>query len=142
VGGTVQVIVNNMIGFTTEPRNLQSSRFASDVARRLPIPIFHVNGEDPDAVARVARLAVDYRFAFHSDVVVDIIGFRRHGHSEVDDPTIPQPLLYKRIQAHPPLWRLYARSLGIADEESARRAEAVKAELSAAQKEAEEMEKK
>jgi len=142
VGGTVQVIVNNLIGFTTEPANLFSSRFASDVARRLPIPIFHVNGEDPDAVARVARLAVEYRFAFHSDVVVDVIGFRRHGHSEVDDPTITQPLLYKKIQAHPPLWRLYARTIGLAEEEAARRADAVRSSLSAAQEEAGEMEKK
>jgi 2-oxoglutarate dehydrogenase E1 component len=142
VGGTVQVIVNNLIGFTTEPRNFQSSRFASDVARRLPIPIFHVNGDDPDAVARVARMAVEYRFAFQSDVVVDLIGFRRHGHSEVDDPTITQPLLYKKIQAHPPLWRLYAQAIGLSDEEAARRAEAVRGEFLAAQKEAGEMEKK
>jgi 2-oxoglutarate dehydrogenase E1 component len=142
VGGTVQVIVNNLIGFTTEPRNLQSSRFASDVARRLPVPIFHVNGDDPDAVARAARLAVDYRFAFQSDVVVDLIGFRRHGHSEVDDPTITQPLLYRKIQAHPPLWRLYARSIGLAEAEAARRAEAVRSELSGAQKQAEGIEKK
>jgi 2-oxoglutarate dehydrogenase E1 component len=142
VGGSVQVIVNNLIGFTTEPVNLQSSRFASDVARRLPIPIFHVNGEDPDAVARVARLAVEYRFAFQSDVVVDIIGFRRHGHSEVDDPTITQPLLYKKIQALPPIWRRYARTIGLSEEEAARRADAVRAELSAAQKQAEEIDKK
>jgi 2-oxoglutarate dehydrogenase E1 component len=142
VGGTVQVIVNNLIGFTTEPINLQSSRFASDVARRLPIPIFHVNGEDPDAVARVARLAVEYRAAFQSDVVVDLIGFRRHGHSEVDDPTITQPLLYKKIQAHPPLWRLYARAISLADEEAARRVDAVRGELSDAQKQAESIEKK
>ena len=120
VGGTVHVIVNNLIGFTTEPKALHSSRFASDVARRLPVPIFHVNGEDPDAVARVAQLAVDYRFAFKSDVVVDLIGFRRHGHSEVDDPTITQPLLYKKIQAHPPLWKLYARAIGVAEGEAQR----------------------
>jgi 2-oxoglutarate dehydrogenase E1 component len=142
VGGTVQVIVNNMIGFTTEPANLFSSRFASDVARRLPIPIFHVNGEDLGAVARVARLAVEYRFQFGSDVVVDIIGFRRHGHSEVDDPTVTQPLLYRKIQAHPPLWKIYAREIGLDDQEAARRAGAVRAELSAAQKQAEEVEKK
>jgi len=142
VGGTVQVIVNNMIGFTTEPRNFQSSRFASDVARRLPIPIFHVNGDDPDAVARVARMAIEYRFAFQSDVVVDLIGFRRHGHSEVDDPTITQPLLYKKIQAHPPLWRLYAQTIGLAEEEAARRSAAVRAELLEAQKEAGGLEKK
>ncbi|HEX9945875.1 MAG TPA: 2-oxoglutarate dehydrogenase E1 component [Thermoanaerobaculia bacterium] len=142
VGGTVHVVVNNLIGFTTEPKALHSSRFASDVARRLPVPIFHVNGEDPDAVARVARMAVDYRYAFKSDVVVDLIGFRRHGHSEVDDPTITQPLLYRKIQAHPPLWRLYAKSMGLADEETERRTEAVRAELDAAHKEAATIEKK
>jgi 2-oxoglutarate dehydrogenase E1 component len=142
VGGTVQVIVNNLIGFTTEPRNFQSSRFASDVARRLPIPIFHVNGEDPDAVARVARLAVEYRCTFQSDVVVDLIGFRRHGHSEVDDPTITQPLLYKKIAAHPPAWRLYGRRIGLAEEEMERRLAAVRAELDAAHKEAATIEKK
>ncbi|HEX6898851.1 MAG TPA: 2-oxoglutarate dehydrogenase E1 component [Thermoanaerobaculia bacterium] len=136
IGGTVHVIVNNMIGFTTEPRALQSSRFSSDVARRLPVPIFHVNAEDPDAVARVARMAVDYRYAFKSDVVVDLIGYRRHGHSEVDDPTITQPLLYKKIQAHPPLWKLYARSIGLPDGEAERRAEAIRAELDTAHKEA------
>ncbi len=142
VGGTVHVIVNNMIGFTTEPKALHSSRFASDVARRLPVPIFHVNGEDPDAVARVAQLAVDYRFAFKSDVVVDVIGYRRHGHSEVDDPTITQPLLYKKIQAHPPLWKLYARAIGLADGEAERRADAIRAELDAAHKAAAALEKK
>jgi 2-oxoglutarate dehydrogenase E1 component len=142
VGGTVHVIVNNLIGFTTEPRALHSSRFASDVARRLPVPIFHVNGEDPDAVARVAQLAVDYRYAFKSDVVVDLIGFRRHGHSEVDDPTITQPLLYKRIQAHPPLWRIFAKAIGLSDEETERRANAIRSELDAAHKEAGAIEKK
>jgi 2-oxoglutarate dehydrogenase E1 component len=142
VGGTVHVVVNNLIGFTTEPKALHSSRFASDVARRLPVPIFHVNGEDPDAVARVAQIAVDYRYAFKSDVVVDLIGFRRHGHSEVDDPTITQPLLYKKIQAHPPLWRIFARSMGLAEGEAERRAEAIRAELDAAHKQAASIEKK
>ncbi len=142
VGGTVHVIVNNMIGFTTEPKALHSSRFASDVARRLPVPIFHVNGEDPDAVARVARMAVDYRFTFKSDVVVDLIGFRRHGHSEVDDPTITQPLLYKKIAAHPPLWKLYARATGVPESEAERRMEAIRAELDAAHKAAAALEKK
>ncbi len=142
VGGTVHVIVNNLIGFTTEPKALHSSRFASDVARRLPVPIFHVNGEDPDAVARVARMAIDYRFTFKSDVVVDLIGYRRHGHSEVDDPTITQPLLYKKIQAHPPLWKLYARAIGLPEGEAERRTEAVRAELDAAHKAAAALEKK
>ena len=109
VGGCVHVIVNNMIGFTTNPRELHTARFASDLAKRQPIPIFHVNAEDPEAVVRVARLAAEYRYQFGADVVIDLIGYRRHGHSEVDDPTITQPLLYKKINARPPLFQLYAK---------------------------------
>ncbi|MFZ0820543.1 MAG: 2-oxoglutarate dehydrogenase E1 component [Candidatus Acidiferrales bacterium] len=112
VGGTIQIIVNNLIGFTTIPAELHSTRFASDIAKRSPIPIFHVNGEDPDAVARVGRLALEYRQRFASDVVVDLIGYRRHGHSEVDDPTITQPLLYRKIKDHPQLWQIYAQRIG------------------------------
>ena len=113
VGGTVHVIVNNLIGFTANPEDLYASRFASDVAKRLPIPIFHVNAEDPEAVVRVARLAVEYRYAFSSDVVVDLIGFRRYGHSEVDDPTVTQPVRYRRIAEIPLLWESYARKIGV-----------------------------
>jgi len=108
VGGTIHIIVNNLIGFTTRPEQEHSARFASDIAKRQSVPIFHVNGEDPDAVVRVGKLAADYRATFGSDVVVDLIGYRRHGHSEVDDPTITQPILYERIKNHPPLWKLYA----------------------------------
>ncbi len=108
VGGTVHVVVNNLIGFTANPGDTSSSRFASDVAKRLPIPIFHVNAEDPDAAVRVARWAVEYRYKFKSDVVVDLIGYRRHGHSEIDDPTTTQPVRYRRIAALPPLWESYA----------------------------------
>jgi 2-oxoglutarate dehydrogenase E1 component len=97
VGGTIHIIVNNLIGFTTRPAQEHSSRFASDIAKRQSVPIFHVNGEDPDAVVRIGKLAAEYRATFGSDVVVDIIGYRRHGHSEVDDPTITQPLLYEQI---------------------------------------------
>ena len=79
------------------------------MAKRLPIPIFHVNAEDPDAAVRAARWAVEYRYKFHSDVVVDLIGYRRHGHSEIDDPTTTQPVRYRRIAALPPLWESYAR---------------------------------
>ncbi|MBI3667018.1 MAG: 2-oxoglutarate dehydrogenase E1 component [Acidobacteria bacterium] len=111
-GGTIHVIVNNLIGFTTTPRDLHSSRYSSDVARRLPIPIFHVNGEDPEAVVRAARLALEYRYAFWSDVVVDLIGYRLHGHSEVEDPTTTQPLLYEKIKNHPPLWKSFAGIIG------------------------------
>ena len=113
VGGTVQVIVNNLLGFTALPEESNSSRFASDLAKRLPIPIFHVNAEDPEAVDRVAALAADYRSTFHSDVVVDLIGYRRHGHSEVDDPTVTQPRRYARIKQHPPLYKLYAEKIGV-----------------------------
>ena len=113
VGGSIHIIANNLLGFTAEPRESNASRFASDIAKRLPIPIFHVNGEDAEAVLRVADIAADYRQTFHSDVVVDLIGYRRHGHSEVDDPTVTQPLLYARIKDHPPLYQKYAKQLGI-----------------------------
>jgi 2-oxoglutarate dehydrogenase E1 component len=142
VGGTVHVLVNNLIGFTAEPKAFQSSRFASDVARRLPVPIFHVNGEDARAVLRVAALALDYRYAFGDDVIVDLIGYRRHGHSEVDDPTITQPLLYKKIEKHPQLWKLYARQAGLSEAEGEARVAALRAELDAAQKQAGTIEKK
>ncbi len=113
VGGAVHVIANNLIGFTGNPEEEHGSRFASDLARRLPIPIFHVNAEDPDAVVRVARMAMEYRYQFASDVVIDLIGFRRHGHSEIDDPTITQPQLYRRIASHAPAWQSYAASIGV-----------------------------
>src|SRR5712672_1571720 len=113
VGGTIHIIVNNLIGFTTRPEQEQSSRFASDIAKRQYVPVFHVNGEDPDAVVRVGKLAADYRAQFGSDVVVDIIGYRRHGHSEVDDPTITQPRVYERIKNHAPLWRIYSERIGV-----------------------------
>lgn len=113
VGGSMHVIVNNLIGFTAGPEESNSTRFSSDVAKRLPIPIFHVNGEDVDAVVRVARLAAEYRYAFHSDVVVDLIGYRRYGHSEIDDPTITQPLRYGRIKDHPQLSTVYAERIGV-----------------------------
>jgi len=112
VGGTIHVIVNNLLGFTTPPSELHSSRFAADLARRQAVPIFHVNSEDIDAVVRVAHMALEYRYAFQSDVLIDLIGYRRHGHSEVDDPTITQPLLYKAIKDHPPLWQIYAERIG------------------------------
>jgi len=142
VGGTVHVVVNNRIGFTTEPHALHTGFFATDVAKRLPIPIFHVNGEDLDAVVRVARLAIEYRYRFGSDVVVDLVGFRRHGHSEVDDPTITQPLLYRAIEAHPPLAELYGAEIGLSPEEIEERRGAIRDEFDAAQKQAASMEKK
>ena len=138
VGGSVHIIVNNLIGFTTVPSESHSSRFSSDLAKRLPIPIFHVNAEDPDAVVRVGRIAAEYRYEFASPVVIDLIGYRKHGHSEVDDPTITQPLRYRKIQAHPPLWQIYSEKIGV---DAAPMAEKVREELGAAQKAAEELEK-
>src|SRR5262252_8019370 len=134
VGGTVHVIVNNLLGFTTLSRELHSSRFAAQIARRQEIPIFHVNAEDVDAVVRVGRMALDYRYAFSSDVVIDMIGYRRHGHSEVDDPTVTQPLLYRAIKDHPLLWEIYAED---SEAENAQaKADAIRAEFEAAQKQA------
>jgi 2-oxoglutarate dehydrogenase E1 component len=133
IGGTIHIVVNNLIGFTAEPDEVASSRFTTDVAKRLPIPIFHVNAEDPDAVLRIAALATEYRYAFHSDVVIDLVGYRRHGHSEVDDPTVTQPLRYAKIKDHPPLYQIYSKQIG-ADISS--RAKELQAELVEAQKEA------
>jgi 2-oxoglutarate dehydrogenase E1 component len=135
VGGTIHIIVNNLVGFTTDSHEEHSERFSADLARRQSIPIFHVNAEDVDAVVRVGRNAVDYRYTFGTDVVIDMIGYRRHGHSEVDDPTVTQPLLYKAIKEHPPLWEVYAEDMGADDEAKAKAAE-VKAEYEAGQKNA------
>jgi 2-oxoglutarate dehydrogenase E1 component len=138
VGGSISIIVNNLIGFTTIPRDEHSSRFSSDLGKRLPIPIFHVNSEDPDAVVRVGRMALDYRYAFGSPVIVDLTGYRKHGHSEVDDPTITQPLRYRKIEAHPPIWQTYAEKIGVDPQPIIR---SVHEELDAAQKRAIELEK-
>ena len=139
VGGTIHVIVNNLLGFTTASAQLHSSRFASSLAKRQAIPIFHVNGEDPDAVVRVGQWALEYRTAFGGDVVIDLIGYRRHGHSEVDDPTITQPRLYAKIKDHPPLWKIYAQQTGL---DAAATIEAVRGELESAHQAASAMQKK
>jgi 2-oxoglutarate dehydrogenase E1 component len=140
VGGTIHVVVNNLLGFTTSYTEEHSTRFAACIARRQSIPIFHVNGEDVDAVVRVARMATEYRYRSGTDVVIDLIGYRRHGHSEVDDPTITQPLLYKRIKEHPPLWEIYADDIGATDAQA--QADAVRSEFEAAQKKAAGIKKK
>ena len=140
VGGTVHIIANNLIGFTTVPRESHSSRFSAQLVRRQSVPIFHVNGEDVDAVIRVGRIALDYRYTFGTDVVVDLIGYRRHGHSEVDDPTITQPLLYKAIKEHPPLWEIYSEDIGVEDVKT--QVQTIRAELEDAQKIASSMTKK
>jgi 2-oxoglutarate dehydrogenase E1 component len=142
VGGTVHVIVNNLVGFTTNAREEHSSRFSAQLGRRQAIPIFHVNGEDVDAVMRIARIATEYRYKFGTDVIVDLIGYRRHGHSEVDDPTVTQPLMYKAIKEHPPLYQIYAKHIGLDDDTIAARAQTVKSEYEAAQKSATQFTKK
>jgi 2-oxoglutarate dehydrogenase E1 component len=140
VGGTIHVVVNNLLGFTTSYTEEHSTRFAACIARRQSIPIFHVNGEDVDAVVRVARMATEFRYKFGTDVVIDLIGYRRHGHSEVDDPTITQPLLYKKIKDHPPLWEIYADDIGATDAQA--KAAVIKAEFEEAQKKAKSVKQK
>lgn len=139
VGGSIQIIVNNLIGFTAGPAEEGSTRFSSDLAKRLPVPIFHVNAEDSEAVVRIAALAAEYRHTFHTDVVVDLIGYRRHGHSEIDDPTITQPLRYELIKSHPPLYEIYAGQIGA---DPAPFAKSLHDEFSEAQKQAKSMRKK
>ena len=113
IGGTMHIITNNLLGFTANPEESNSTRFATDLAKRLPIPIFHVNGEDPDTAMRIAAIAAEYRQRFHSDVVVDLIGYRRYGHNEADDPTVTQPRRYALIKQRPFLYQLYAKSIGV-----------------------------
>jgi 2-oxoglutarate dehydrogenase E1 component len=139
VGGTIQIIVNNLIGFTADPEECYSSRFSSDIGKRLPIPIFHVNGEDAEAAIRVAALAIEYRYTFHTDVIIDLVGYRRHGHSEVDDPTITQPLRYEKIKNHRPLYEIYAKQIG---EDPSARVREIQTALAEAQKQAARMGKR
>jgi 2-oxoglutarate dehydrogenase E1 component len=110
-GGTVHIVVNNQVGFTTSPQYSRSSVYATDVARMIQAPIFHVNGDDPEAVARVGRLSYAYRDAFRKDVVIDMICYRRRGHNEADNPSFTQPLMYDLIEARRSTRKLYTESL-------------------------------
>ncbi len=110
-GGTVHIVVNNQVGFTTSPESSRSSVYSTDVARMIQAPIFHVNGDDPEAVVRVGRLAFEYRQAFAKDVVIDMICYRRRGHNEADNPSFTQPLMYDLIDAKRSTRKLYTESL-------------------------------
>ncbi|MFM7500075.1 MAG: multifunctional oxoglutarate decarboxylase/oxoglutarate dehydrogenase thiamine pyrophosphate-binding subunit/dihydrolipoyllysine-residue succinyltransferase subunit [Actinomycetota bacterium] len=110
-GGTLHIVINNQVGFTTSPSAARSSTYATDVARMVQAPIFHVNGDDPEACVRVARLAYEYRQAFHKDVVIDMICYRRRGHNEGDEPSFTQPLMYKLIDAKRTTRTLYIEAL-------------------------------
>ena len=143
VGGTVHVVVNNQIGFTTRPEQSRSMTYASGIAKMLQIPIFHVNGEDPESVAQVIRLAIDFRNTFHRDVVIDMYGYRRHGHNESDEPSFTQPLMVRAIAQRKSVYEGYIEHLlsqGEVTEEEARRIAAerrahLEQELSAARSE-------
>src|SRR6202041_594373 len=118
-GGTLHFIVNNQIGFTTSPRYSRSSPYPSDSALMVEAPIFHANGDDPEAVVYAAKVAIEYRQQFSKDVVIDMFCYRRFGHNEGDDPTMTQPLMYLAIKDHPTTRERYARALvaeGVATE--------------------------
>lgn len=119
-GGTIHIIINNQIGFTTSPEAGRSTIYSTDVARMTQLPIFHINGDDPEAAYRVMQIALNYRQEFNKDVVLDLVGFRRLGHNETDEPSYTQPLMYARVKAHPGVRAVYAKRLikeGVVTEE-------------------------
>jgi len=132
-GGTIHIVVNNQVGFTTSPQYTRTSPYPSDVAKMVQAPIFHVNGDDPEAVTHVAKIATEFRQQFGKDVVIDMFCYRRHGHNEGDDPTFTQPLMYKKIGDHPTTPKIYADQLigegQMAAEEPAIMAAEIHAEL-------------
>ena len=110
-GGTFHLVINNQIGFTTAPAHARSTLYATDIAKMLMVPIFHINGEDPEAAVYATNLALEYRQEFGEDVVVEVICYRRHGHNEGDEPFFTQPLMYEKIRQRPPLHEIYAQQL-------------------------------
>jgi len=131
-GGTLHFVINNQIGFTTEPRDSRSTRYCTDVAKMIEAPIFHVNGDDPEAVCMVAQLALAFRAKWARDVVIDMYCYRKHGHNETDEPAFTQPLLYRKIATHPQVSTVLTRKLIAEGTITEAQAEAIKAEYSAA----------
>ncbi|WP_214827931.1 2-oxoglutarate dehydrogenase E1 component [Exiguobacterium algae] len=135
-GGTVHVIANNTIGFTTDPNDSRSTRYASDIAKGYEIPVFHVNADDPEACIAVAKLISEYRAKFHKDILVDLIGYRRYGHNEMDEPMNTNPILYKAIKGHQSVRHVYAAKLEeegvMSKEEKAKIEQSIEEELKAA----------
>ena len=124
-GGTIHIVVNNQIGFTTAPADSRSTRYCTDVAKMIEVPIFHVNGEDPEAVVFVGELAMDFRQRFGQDVVIDMICYRRHGHNEGDEPSFTQPVMYEKIRNRISIRELYTEQLVMAGELSSQEAETI-----------------
>ncbi|HZH35261.1 MAG TPA: multifunctional oxoglutarate decarboxylase/oxoglutarate dehydrogenase thiamine pyrophosphate-binding subunit/dihydrolipoyllysine-residue succinyltransferase subunit, partial [Pyrinomonadaceae bacterium] len=110
-GGTIHIVINNQIGFTTSPSAARTSIYSTDIAQMTQLPIFHINGDDPEAAFRVIQIALEYRQEFNKDVVLDLVGFRRLGHNEGDEPSYTQPLMYARVKAHPGVRQIYADQL-------------------------------
>src|ERR1019366_5677091 len=110
-GGAVHVVINNQLGFTTAPASARTSAYPTDVAKMVQAPIFHVNGDDPEACVRAARLAFSFRQTFHKDVVIDVVCYRKYGHNEGDDTSYTQPLMYQRIDAKRSVRKLYTETL-------------------------------
>ncbi len=130
-GGTVHFVINNQIGFTTDPTDSRSTRYCTDIAKMIEAPIFHVNGDDPEAVCMIAQLAVDFRVQFKRDVFIDMYCYRKHGHNETDEPSFTQPMLYRKIAAHKLVSAIYTRQLVEAGSITDAEGEAIKTEYSA-----------